>query len=252
MEFQTSPLDFQIFAQLARTATCVMNPLRFIHDDHVELASLDSKAVRQLASCSTFERPLNRALSKKLLLRNSFLSPGLSERLKTDEDLKTALHLLHCEGPVFHRLAKTCTAVQLYPQIKSCVLKSCRKQMETILGPDAFLTSLRETRSFYPSLPKRSEEVRLKPYLDGKDAQIKMQKQRDDAADEPGPDIHPLVWEGLTTLILFAERVDKGWGKLLALRLPKPPNNINLTQQSLSDAQATELKSLLKHRGFAC
>ena len=252
MELQSSPLDVQILAHLARTAACVLHPLCFIHDDHAKLNLLDANAVRQLASYGTFKRPINQALSKRLSLQNLSLSPGWSERLKTDEDLKTAVHLLHCEGSVFYRFAKFCTAVQLYPQIKSCVLKSHRKQMETILGAEAFLASIRETRTFFPSLPKRSEAVLLKPHLDGLDAQIKSEKEIGSAVGEPGPAVHLLVWEGFTTLISFATRVDEVCGKLLALRLPIPPNDISLSQKSLSDTQVTELKTLLKRRGFAC
>jgi len=242
------PPDRTTIAQLARLTARLAHPLEFVHDDHLTLPPLDAKAVRRLARQPGFRRPLNRAASRSLGLPALSLPRDLASRLQTEEDLKIALNLLQCDRAVLLDCARHCAAIQLYPQVRACVLKAQRKRIEAILGSDAFLTAVRETPVFCPSLPERSSTVRLDNFLteDEPWEEDATPPAREEATDT----IHPLVWEGLATLIAFTRRADRGCATLFALRFPKPGTDDHTAAGAVTDEQAAELKPLLRKRGL--
>lgn len=246
MTQQIPVMNRKTFGQLAQVAAYVARPLEFVHDDHVDLPPLQAQAIRSLAGKTFFRGPINRAASHSLGLSKLSYSADFPARLESEDDLKITFKLLQSEQGVILDLARACAAVQLYPQIRACVLKAQRKHIEAVVGAVAFMTAIRETHMFYPSLPDRSRAVKLDSMRERNSGAI------DDGAGKPtGSDgsIHQIVSQGLATLIAFAGRTDHGCGSFLALRFPKlVPSDQPATE--LTDSQAAEIKILLNRRGL--
>ena len=250
MEQMIVPSDSTTIGALAGIAAYITKPLDFVHDDHLALPPLDGPALKRLNADASFRAPLNRAAALTLGLSSLAFSPDLAVRARTESDLKIALGLLGSDRAGLLDLARSCAAVQLFPQIRSCVLKSQRRAMEAILGEAAFTAAVRESAVFYPLLAERSRSFELTGQLDSDDPQA---RAAIDGAETPRPRedaIHPIVWEGLATVLAFVRRVEGGCATLLSLRFPKPALGGSSALAPLTDQHAAEFRLLLKRRGM--
>lgn len=235
--------DRHMVGQLAQLAEFVSKPLAFVHDDHIQLPR---HVVRSLSGPLCFQGPINRAISRTLALSQLPFSQELRGKLETNEEMKTVVFLLNSDLALIMDLARHCAAVQLFPQLRSCVVRQQREIIEAMLGPGVFMFSMREALAFYPSLPERSQALRL--------ADLEMTGENaPEISDQPasrqstGPISH-LVWEGLATLIAFTRLIDPACAKLLSLRFPKAPDTCESAKLEVTEKQAKEIKALIKRR----
>ncbi|MEO9530042.1 hypothetical protein [Roseibium sp.] len=252
---QIASFERRTIGQLAHLAACLARPLDFLHEDHLSLPPLDAVALRRLAGQPPFRGPLNRAVSKNLGLPELSFGQELANKLETNEDTQIAVRLLQIDPALVLDFARHCAAVQLFPQIRSCVLKSQRKRIEDVLGKDAFLAAVRETPAFYPGLPERSRAVRLSDvFATETSASSPPEAETEAGAEAAAPaspaDIHPAIREGLATLVAFVRSADRGCASLFSWRFPRSTAGEHIKAQVLSAEQSSELKMLLKHRGL--
>jgi hypothetical protein len=235
--------------RLAQLASYMVRPLDYVHNDHLLLPTLDAQALRTLTKRAAFRTPFDRTLSESLGLSTLRVARDISTRLDTDEDLNITLALLQSKQAMVLNLAGHCAAIQLFAQIRSCVLKSQRQRLERILGSGAFLAALRQSEVFFPCLSERSRQTDLDSYLNDEILTDGSHGSSTQSSDNRAESVHPVLWEGLATLIAFARRADKGCAKILALRFPKP--SVNIDNVEITAPQAQELKTLLRRRGLA-
>ena len=250
MEQQIALPDQKILGELAQLAAYFVRPLEFVHDDHLSMLPIHAAAIHRLNALASFRGPLNRAASQALGFSKLSLSQGFAARLHSEDDLKLAVTLLQSERPVILALARSCAAVQLFPQIRLCVLKSQRNSMEAILGTDEFIAAVREAPVFYPCLPERSASVQLGRYLDHDDGAAEQDADEAETRRESADIVHPIVWEGLGTLTAFIRRADTACATLFSMLFPKAPANSGPAIVAMTDAQVRELKILLNRRGL--
>ncbi len=236
-------------ARLAQLADFFVRPLEFMHDDHLSELGLGTENIRNLAQHPAFCKPLNRAVISSLGLSKLSFSHDLADRIEADDSLKITLALLRSDQETLISLVKYCTAVQLYPQIRTCVMKSRRKHLAGILGQEAFLTAMRESSVFFPSLVARSKGVQLESYMEESEAAT---HNFLDLFSLTNFTLHTLLWEGGATLIAFARKADEACAKLFELRFPNRPeeSSVARSENLLDSSQTEELKKLLIYRGF--
>ncbi|EHS51855.1 hypothetical protein PDO_5011 [Rhizobium sp. PDO1-076] len=251
MSRPSAPLNRDTAAQIARMAECVIRPLEFVHDDYLSHSPLDGQAFKKLAAFPAFCTPLNQAFSRNLGLKQLSFSKDFLRELDENVALKITLRLLQYETAEIVTLARHCAAIQLFPQIRLCVLKSKRKKAETILGSDAFLTAMREAQAFYPCLAERSRAFQLDEVLRPNSDQEGYENPDRETSHGAAQNAHPTIWEGLKTFIAFARRADPGCATLFSLRFQNPMTTAGLTSTAptLTDMQAAELTTFFRNRG---
>lgn len=230
--------DPMSMARMTRLAACLSRPLEFVHDDHLSLSPLDAGALRRLSATHAFRRPMNRAVRESLGLSSLSLPDDLPDRLSDqqsdEDDLPLSLQLALGDLSQTTDLLQHCAATQLFPQIRACVLKSQRKQIEDLVTPAAFVGAIRQAQAFYPALAERSRGIRLEDLL----------------GQDTNDGLHPVLAQGLATLLAFVKRSDRSLAALLALRFPRLPGSKPGDITPLNDAQSAELKRLITQRGL--
>ncbi len=235
--------DRYIVGQLAQLAEFVSKPLAFVHEDHLQLPQ---HIVSSFSESLFFQAPINRAISRTLALSKLPFSKELRGNLEANEEMKTVVFLLNSDLAVIMDLARHCAAVQLFPQLRSCVARPQRESIAATLGSDVFLFSMREAVAFYPSLAERSGAFRLAD-LEQVGEEASEISDQSTSAQSSGP-ISQLVWEGLATLIAFTRRIDPACAKLLGLRFPEAPETCESAKLEVTEKQAKEIKALINRR----
>ena len=236
----------RILAQLGSIAARIVRPLDFVHDDHVAIPPMGPSEIRRFAAHPQFEAPINGLLSEKLGLRDLSLTPLVRAAANNEADSETVLALLFADMPALLELARRCAAIQLFPQIRNCILKAHRKRTEMIIGQSAFFASLRGAGTFYRYLPERSGNLTLDDVLT---ACVPTEEGIDEmggnrtCSSEP---IHPIVWEGMSSLLAYIRKVNASCARLFALRLPKPAMMHKADVLEMSDAQFAEMRLFLR------
>ncbi len=243
MEHQISPPEPDRMTLLAQTVACTVRPLEFVDTDHISLPLLDPHQLKRLAGRPGFRAPLNRSVSRKLGLHTLAFSNDWIQRIGAmDDDLNLVLQLVHGPQETVIFLARHCAAIQLSAKIRACVQKAERRRMERLLGQEAILAAVREAPVFFSSLCGLANAVRLE---DGSRTPSSDETRAE--ADSPGGAEHPVIQEGLATILALVNGIDACFATLFSLRFPAITG---VARTGLSARQTNELKQLFRRRGL--
>ncbi len=237
MNTQTDQVS--LWAMQCRFADNLLNPLRFIHDDHLPDIGLAGDQTRLLSAQPAFAKGLNLVLSRRLgfdKLKPSSLFSPTEER---PEGARLAAFIATLDPESFADLLRLCAIARLHIKIANVLLKVHRQRLEAVFGEGVFDIAIREVSFFYRTL--------------GDEAEDHAHAFSQICAGEETEAFHAMMVVGAAMLLTFVKTTEPTIIPLFTLRFSKEDSD-NLKTQSgvMSPEQCHQFKQFLRRRLPQC